>query len=401
MTAPTGRIVPLPVDEALAEAEAIRLHPDFARLEAFRVLLHHPPLAKAIAGMLIMLLYKGRCLDERLRELVIMRLGWATASEYEWAQHWQVARDLGIPAEDLAAVRDWQSSPRFDEADRAVLAAVDETLATGAIGDATFERCAGHVGGVPEMLELVAAIGNWRMFSQLLRSLRIPLEPGVAAWPPDGVAPPVPRFGVSGGDAGREGIEGSPRVPLLPVEEATRRAEELGIDPGQGTRGPFRTVLHHPPLARAMDGLLKRLLYEGILAERARELIIMRIAWRTGSACEWARHRPFCQRAGITDEELIALRDWHGSPLFDAADRAALAATDETLETGTLSDAAWTACADAFPTVPELLELVVAIGNWRMYSQLLRSAAVPLEPTDTPWPPDGRFPTVARDPAVP
>lgn len=391
MTAAFGRIVPLSVDQALAEAEAIRLHPDFARLEAFRVLLHHPPLAKAIAGMLIMLLYKGT-LSARLRELVIMRLGWATASEYEWAQHWQVARDLGIPADDLMAVREWRSSARLDDADKAVLTAVDETLATGAIGDETFALCSGHVGGVAEMLELVAAIGNCRMFSQLLRSLRIPLEPGVAVWPPDGMVPPLPRFGIRGGNAGREGVEGSPRVPLLPVEEATRRAEQLGIDPGQGTRGPFRTVLHNPPLARAMDGLLKRLLYEGVLADRVRELIIMRIAWRTGSACEWARHVPFCRRVGITDDELVALRDWRAASSFGEADRAALAATDETLETGTLSDEAWAACADAFPTVPELLELVVAIGNWRMYSQLLRSAAVPLETTDTPWAPDGRFP---------
>ena len=37
--------------------------------------------------------------------------------------------------------------------------------------------------------ELVAAIGNWRMFSALLRSLDVPLEDGVDPWPPDGIAP--------------------------------------------------------------------------------------------------------------------------------------------------------------------------------------------------------------------
>jgi hypothetical protein len=40
------------------------------------------------------------------------------------------------------------------------------------------------------LIELVVAIGNWRLFSSLLRSLEIPLEDGVAPWPPDGKPPP-------------------------------------------------------------------------------------------------------------------------------------------------------------------------------------------------------------------
>jgi len=39
--------------------------------------------------------------------------------------------------------------------------------------------------------ELVSAIGAWRLVSQLTRSLEIPLEVGVASWPPDGAKPPA------------------------------------------------------------------------------------------------------------------------------------------------------------------------------------------------------------------
>jgi alkylhydroperoxidase family enzyme len=387
-----ARIAPLAVSDALARAAEVRIHPDLARLEVYRVLLHHPTLAKAMTRLLTMLLYKGRCLDERLRELVIMRLGWATASLYEWTQHWRVARELGIPEAELVGVRDWQNFAGFGEAERAVLAAVDETLATGAISAATVERCLGHVGGAPQTLELIAAIGHWRMFSQLLRSLAIPLEEGMAAWPPDGTAPPEPRFDVRGGDAGREGIDGKTRLPLLSLQDAAARAAGHDIDAAQAQRGPFRALLHHPPLALAMNGLLDRLLYRGVLGDRVRECIIMRIAWQTGSVCEWARHVPFCRRVGVSDDDLVALRDWRAAPNFDAAERAALAATDDTLVTGTISDATWAACAQVFETVPELLELVAAIGNWRMYSQILRSAGVPLEPGETPWAPDGQAP---------
>ena len=38
---------------------------------------------------------------------------------------------------------------------------------------------------------MVVAIGNWRLFSQLLLSLEVPLEEGVEAWAPDGL--PAPR----------------------------------------------------------------------------------------------------------------------------------------------------------------------------------------------------------------
>jgi hypothetical protein len=43
-------------------------------------------------------------------------------------------------------------------------------------------------------VELVAAIGTWRLVSQLTRSLQIPLETGVASWPPDGVAPALAQM---------------------------------------------------------------------------------------------------------------------------------------------------------------------------------------------------------------
>jgi hypothetical protein len=47
-------------------------------------------------------------------------------------------------------------------------------------------ECATHIRSQAELVEMVVAIGHWTMFSQLLRSLEVPLEEGVDAWPPDG-----------------------------------------------------------------------------------------------------------------------------------------------------------------------------------------------------------------------
>ncbi len=183
-----SRLPRLSLEEARAAAEQAGLQEQMAELNIFRVLLHEPKLAKAISDVLLTLLFRGR-LDVRLRELVIMRIGWATGSVYEWTQHWRIALQLGVSEEDLLALRDWRASDRFDDADRAILAATDETLETGTISSETWKRCEEHLGSTEERLELVSAIGTWRFISAFLRSLEIPLEEGVTPWPPDGVTP--------------------------------------------------------------------------------------------------------------------------------------------------------------------------------------------------------------------
>jgi alkylhydroperoxidase family enzyme len=160
-----------------------------APLSVFRVLLRHPDVARELASTLNTLLFQGNKLDARLRELIIMRIGWKTGSLYEWTQHWRVARMLDIPEADILAVRDWRASSVLSDLDKAVMKATDETLDQGMISDATWAELAGKISTHEELIELVVAIGNWSLFSQLLKSLKIPLEEGVVAWPPDGKAP--------------------------------------------------------------------------------------------------------------------------------------------------------------------------------------------------------------------
>jgi alkylhydroperoxidase family enzyme len=65
-------------------------------------------------------------LDDRLRELVIVRPGWATSSSYEWTQDWRIALEqFGCREEALLALRDWERASHFGEA---VPAATDEIL---------------------------------------------------------------------------------------------------------------------------------------------------------------------------------------------------------------------------------------------------------------------------------
>jgi alkylhydroperoxidase family enzyme len=184
-----ARVPRLPVEEAKAAADQAGVPDYMAELSIFQVLLNHPTLARALNDLLATMLWHG-ALDPRLRELVIMRIGWLTACDYEWTQHWRVACGLGVPAEDLLGVRDWSMHDGFGAAERAVLAATDETVRDGAVSAQTWAACERELGADSAVLiELVTAIGAWRMIASILRSLEVPLEDGVAGWPPEGQPP--------------------------------------------------------------------------------------------------------------------------------------------------------------------------------------------------------------------
>ena len=186
----TCRVDLLSAEAAKKAAKEADLPLAFADLNVFRLLLHRPRTAKAMSDLLLSLLFGGD-LDDRLRELIIMRIGWATGSNYEWTQHWPIAQNqFGCTAEDLLALRDCQASNHFGDLEKVVLAAVDEILETGTLSSERFDRSL-ELLGRNATIELVAAVGTWSMISKLAKSLDIPLEEGVASWPPDGLASPA------------------------------------------------------------------------------------------------------------------------------------------------------------------------------------------------------------------
>jgi len=179
----------LPKEEAERRAREQQMQERFAELSVFRILLNQPSLAREIANTLTSLLFEDNVLDPRLRELLIMRIAWVRGSDYEWTQHWRVARGLDIPQADLLAVQNWNSASHLSAIDRAVLQATDDCLDVGFIQPNTWDSIKVHLKTAAEQIELVIAIGNWMLFAQLLRSLNVPLEDGIRSWPPTGSGP--------------------------------------------------------------------------------------------------------------------------------------------------------------------------------------------------------------------
>jgi alkylhydroperoxidase family enzyme len=183
------RIDLLPIEDSKKAAEAVNMIPAFAELNIFRAMLHRPKTAKALSDLLVSLLFGGE-LDDRLRELLIMRIGWSTGSDYEWTQHWRIALEqFGCSEQDLLELRgDWRSSEHFGDDEKILLAAVDALLAEGTLSRDLSGQCLKQFGR-NATIELVTAVGSWRLISKVTNALEIPLEDGIASWPPDGKQP--------------------------------------------------------------------------------------------------------------------------------------------------------------------------------------------------------------------
>jgi len=70
-------------------------------------------------------------LDPRVRELAIMRTGYARGSQFVFSQHCKAARNAGVAEEKIAAIPFWSVSDVFSREERAVLAYVDGLILEG------------------------------------------------------------------------------------------------------------------------------------------------------------------------------------------------------------------------------------------------------------------------------
>jgi alkylhydroperoxidase family enzyme len=173
--------------DVASHALALGVDPRFLGLNVWRTLFANPAVAGPIYQFTTSLLFNGT-IDARLRELIILRLGWKTRSPYEWGQHWIMAIRVGVSVDDAGAVRDWLSG-EFDDRERSVLAAVDAMVDDGGLDAETWKVLRRHFPVDADVVEVLAVIANWRMVSGLLRAFDVPLDDVLELWPPDGRSP--------------------------------------------------------------------------------------------------------------------------------------------------------------------------------------------------------------------
>jgi alkylhydroperoxidase family enzyme len=167
--------------EAAAELGARHGAPEHLRTSNISVrLLQSPATGSALLRFLNVFLTEGS-LDKRTRELIILRVAWKTRSHYVFGRHKSTAQTCMSDTE-LWGVRDPQSCAVYGDADLAVLQATDELLDGAAIGEETQKVLDRHF-SPRQVVDIILAVGNWRIFATLDNCAHVPLEPGYSSWP--------------------------------------------------------------------------------------------------------------------------------------------------------------------------------------------------------------------------
>ncbi|OHV65034.1 alkylhydroperoxidase [Pseudofrankia sp. BMG5.36] len=192
----------------------------------------------------------------------------------------------------------------------------------------------------------------------------------------------------------------------LPVSEWTEEDRELlrgnlaradRYLSGEADAPPMPPILglfaRHSRLGAPWLAFSGKLLDDGALDPRDRELLILRVGHRTGCRYQWAQHVGMAQAAGLTLEQIAAVAaaavaagsvaDAGAADAWTDRDRDLLRAVDQLVDDHVIDDATWARLATHLDE-RQLLELTFVVGSYVCLAMVLNS--VGLEPAVLPDP---------------
>jgi 4-carboxymuconolactone decarboxylase len=154
---------------------------------------------------------------------------------------------------------------------------------------------------------------------------------------------------------------------------------------GEPDAPPMPAILglfaRHPGIGGPWLSFSGKLLDEGTIDARDRELVILRTGWRTQCGYQWAQHVGMARAAGLTATEIEAVPRDLDAAQWNDRDNALLEAVDQLIDTQRLTDETWARLAEHFDE-RQLLELLFLIGSYLCLALVLNGAG--LLPTSGP-----------------
>ena len=117
-----------------------------------------------------------------------------------------------------------------------------------------------------------------------------------------------------------------------------------------------------------------------LLDPRYREVLVLRVAWRTRSEYEWFQHVRIAQQCGLTAEHVQAAMEGPDAPLWTPLERALVAATDEMIDRSVVSNATWEQLRQHFDDT-QLIELLYVVGSYVCLAMVTNSIGLKADPT--------------------
>jgi 4-carboxymuconolactone decarboxylase len=164
--------IPLPTDEELAP-EHRELLAKLPPLNVLRMVAGAPRAVRPFMGLGGAVL--STALDPQRREIAVLRVAHATRAPYEWAQHEQLARNVGVSAAEIEAIRSEEPVVGLNEERNLICRVADEISRDVRLSDAALEQIVARY-GPREAAELILLVSYYNMVSRFLESTRVEIE---------------------------------------------------------------------------------------------------------------------------------------------------------------------------------------------------------------------------------
>ena len=175
------------------------------------------------------------------------------------------------------------------------------------------------------------------------------------------------------------------RIAACPREEWTDDAREVFAfwgEPNAWEEGSKTNIMmvmgNHPSLGKVYNHWGKHFLMANSLNTRQLEIIILRVSWRVKSAYEWHNHVGYAMNAGLSLDEIAAIRDFPQAGEWIEQEAALMQAVDDLIDRNTISDATWATLSKTLDK-RQMMDLTFTIGHYVMTSWALASFGVPIE----------------------
>ena len=140
----------------------------------------------------------------------------------------------------------------------------------------------------------------------------------------------------------------------------------------------FGALGRHPKLLKRFNLMGGFILNKGLLPAREREIVILRVGWNAQARYEFGQHTIIGEQVGLAAAEIRAIAGGPADFDWSHDDRALLALPDDLHADDCVSDATWATLSTRW-SEPELVELLVVVGFYRLVSGFLNSAGVQLD----------------------
>jgi 4-carboxymuconolactone decarboxylase len=173
----------------------------------------------------------------------------------------------------------------------------------------------------------------------------------------------------------------APRFPRLEPAQMTplqrQVAAEIAAGPRGEVRGPFVALIHHPELARQLQGLGEQLRWKAKLPKALLEMAVLITARRWTCQHEWFIHSKLALEAGLGKDVVSSISQNKKPEKMTSEEAMVFAFCREAHDSGRVNDKSFEAVKGKFGR-EGALELLALCGYYSLMAMVLNTAGLPL-----------------------